>query len=157
MALFTELDVVDHLSDIARIAIEALEKNKCLIHGELLGELGVLELNPEQLAEIASVRVPMPSQDLNAAGISWEEALADLYGGRLSGPVGPEEAEAFPSVHLEIQAIDGNDVGVGFSESLNPERREGIVGCWKHETVSYYGKTALIGSNPSETGYDLPP
>src|SRR3982751_5421837 len=41
-ALLAELDLVDDLVDLARFAVEALEKRQRFIDGQLFGELGIL-------------------------------------------------------------------------------------------------------------------
>src|SRR5882672_3674879 len=65
MALFAQLYLIDDFSDIARIAIEALEERERLIDRELLRQLGVLELDPEQLAQIPRVRLPAAAEYLD--------------------------------------------------------------------------------------------
>ncbi len=82
--------MIDHLSDVARVAIEALKKSKYLIHGELFGQLRILQLDPEQLAKIAGIRLPVPAEHFDAARVGGEKTLADLDRGRLSGTVGAE-------------------------------------------------------------------
>ena len=54
-------------------------------------------------------------------GVGGEEAFADLDGGRLSGAVGAEQAEALAGRDLEVEAIDGDDIVVSLPESLDPE------------------------------------
>ena len=53
------------------------------------------------------------------------EALADLDGGGLAGAVGTEQAEALARTDLEVEAVDGDDVTVGFAE-LAEDEGEGL-------------------------------
>src|SRR6185436_9394224 len=45
-SLLAELDLIDDLANVACLTVEALEKRERLVDGELLGELGILELDP---------------------------------------------------------------------------------------------------------------
>ena len=123
--LLAELYQVDDLRGIGAARIEAPEQADRLRHRELLGELGLLERDPEQLTELAVVGAPAPAQDHDLAGVRLGEALADLDGGGLAGAVGPEEAEALARTDLEVEAVDGDDVTVGFAELAEEERGGG--------------------------------
>src|SRR5947208_8669958 len=46
-AFFAELDLVDDFADVAGFAVEALKESERLVDRQLLGELGVLELDSE--------------------------------------------------------------------------------------------------------------
>ena len=77
---------------------------------------------PEQLAQLAIVGAPAPAEDHDLAGVGLGEALADLDGGGLAGAVGSEQAEALARTDLEVEAVDGDDVAVGFAELAEEER-----------------------------------
>jgi hypothetical protein len=64
----------------------------------------------------------MQAEDLDRARVGVQESFADLDGGGLSGTVGAEETEALTAPDFEVERVDGNDVGVGFSETANRER-----------------------------------
>ena len=55
IALLSQLHLVDDHGHIDGVAIEALEKSKRLIDGQLLRELSILELDAEELAEKLTV------------------------------------------------------------------------------------------------------
>ena len=120
-SFLTELDLIDDLADVARLAVEALEEGERLVDGQLLGELGILELDAEQLAQLVLVRFPPAAEDLDAPRIRREKSLADLDGGRFSGAVRPKQSKALARQNLELEAVDGDDVVVRLAEALNPE------------------------------------
>ncbi len=143
IALLFELDLVDYLSDIARLSIEALKESQRLIHRKLLGELGVLELDSEQLAEITRVRLPVSAKHFDAPRVGREKAFADLDRSRLASAIGAEEAEALPGLDLEVETINCDDVIVGLPESLDSKGGRGIIeGChhWTTRSVTARGQ-----------------
>jgi hypothetical protein len=80
--------------------VEAAEEPDRLLDGELLGELGLLKRDPQQLAELAVVLPPAPAEDQHFSLVGLGEPLADLDGGGLSGAVGAQQAEALPGTDL---------------------------------------------------------
>ena len=64
---------------------------------------------------------PAPAEHLDLARVGRGQALADLDGRRLAGAVGPEQAEALAAADLEVEAVDGDDVAVGFAELADDE------------------------------------
>src|SRR6187551_2065778 len=94
MPLLAELDLVDHLADVTGVAIKALKEGQGLIDGELLGKLGVLQLDAEQLLELTGIGFPSTAQHLHATRVGAEKSLADLDGGGFPGAIGSEQAEA---------------------------------------------------------------
>jgi hypothetical protein len=79
------------------------------------------------------------AEDLDGARVGTQESFADLDGGGLSGAVGTEEAEALTAADLEVERVDGNDVGVGFSETANRERE------WRSGGSGHRGKLTPQG------------
>src|SRR5438552_14474224 len=90
-----------------------------LVAGKLLRYLCVLELNPQQLAQLFRIRLPASAQHLDASRVRRQQALADLDGGRLSGTIGPQQSKAFTGLDLEVQTIYGDDIVVRLSEALD--------------------------------------
>src|SRR5437588_1870906 len=119
--LFAQLHFVDHISHIAWVAIEALKQRERFINRELLGQLSVLELDAEQLAQFAGVRLPAAAEHFDTARVSGEKSFTDLDGGRFSRSVRTEEPETFSSLYLEVQSVDGDDIVVGFYEAPYPK------------------------------------
>src|SRR5207249_6352288 len=69
------------------------------------------------LAERAGIPPPGLSEHPDLPGVGGGEAFADLDGGGLAGPVGPEEAEALSGPDLEVEAVHGGDVAVSLAEA----------------------------------------
>ena len=67
-------------------------------------------------ARRVSQRMPSTS---TLAGISRREAFADLDRRRLAGAVRAEQPEALAGVHLEVEAVHGDDVLVRLTEIAN--------------------------------------
>jgi hypothetical protein len=61
-------------------------------------------------------------EDLDGTGVGTQESFADLDGGGLPSAIGAKETEALAAADLEVERVDGNDVGVGFTETANRER-----------------------------------
>ena len=95
---------------------EAAEQPDGLQDGELFGELGLLKLDSEALAQLRGIGVPAHSQHFDLAGIGGGESLADFHGGGLSGAVGSEQPETFAGTDLEIQAVDGEHILVSLAQ-----------------------------------------
>src|SRR5207249_8795597 len=85
---------------------------------ELVGELRILQLNAQTLAQGAGARAPRPahSEDLDLAPVRWGESLEDLDGGRLPRPVGAQQSEALACVDGEIEPRNRDDVRVSLHE-----------------------------------------
>ncbi len=111
-ALRVEFDQRQHLVDRAAALRKRSEQADRLLDRELVVELCFLELNAEPPAQraIASL-APALAEHFHLTGIGRREAFEDLYGGRLAGTVGAEQAEALAAPHLEIETRHGHDVG----------------------------------------------
>ncbi len=113
------------------LRVEAPEKGQCFQHGQLVGELGLLQLDPEPLPQSRSVRSPPESEHLDIAGVRGRQPLADLNRRRLTGAVRAEQAEALAGLDLERDTVDGNDVLVRFPEPADVQG--GSTGRVRHE------------------------
>ena len=119
--LLAELHDVDDVVHVAPARVEAAEQPHRLVNGQLLGELGLLKLDAEPLAQVALVRVPPLAEHFDDAGIRLGETLADLDRGGLARPIGAEQAEALAGAHREVESVDSNDVAVGLAEPGDEE------------------------------------
>ena len=95
---------------------EAPEEEEHLPHRQLLGKLGLLELDSDPLPNLTLPLVPCEPQDLHFPRFRGEKPLEDLHGRGLAGAVGAEKAEAFSPAHLETDAGKGDDVFVPLDE-----------------------------------------
>ena len=64
----------------------------------------------------ACARRPAQPEHLDFAGVGLGQPFADLDRRRLAGAVRAEQAEALAGAHVEIEAVDGDDVLVGLAE-----------------------------------------
>ena len=91
------------------------------MHGEFLGELRILQLNAEALAELRRVRTPPPAEHFDFSRIRRRQTLADFDGGRFAGAIGSEKAEALARLHFEVEAVDRDHVFVRLSQLADAE------------------------------------
>jgi hypothetical protein len=62
--------------------------------GELVGKLGLLELNSDALTELSFATTPIQAEQLDRSGVGCGETLTYLDRSGLSGSVGAEQPEA---------------------------------------------------------------
>lgn len=120
--LFLELHEGNHVAHFTAFVEERAEQPNGFFDGELLRELRFLELNAEAFAEVAGVLGPAATEDGDVTAVGGGESLADLDGGGFAGAVGSQEAEALAGAHVEVEAIDGDDIGVRLTECAERER-----------------------------------
>src|ERR1700740_3005997 len=104
---------------------KAAEQANGFEYGQLLGELRVLQLNPEMLAKLLRVGVPAHAEHFNISGIRRRQAFADLDSGCFARTIRAEEAETLTGAHFEVKSIDGLDVFVGLTQVANAKRGVG--------------------------------
>ena len=105
------------------LPVEAAEELHRLLYRELLRELGLLERDPQPLAQLAVVLAPAAPEHGHLAGVGRVQPLADLDGRRLARTVGSQKAEALAGEDLEIEAIHRDDILIGLAEVPN-------LKCW---------------------------
>ena len=104
---------------------EAAEQAQRFEHRQLVGELRLLQLDAEPLAQRLRIGRPAQPEHLDVAGVRLRQPFADLDGRGLAGAVRAEQAEALARAHLELDAVDGDDVLVGLAEIAT--RKAGVV------------------------------
>ena len=112
-----------HGVDLTPVPVEAAEQPDRLLHGELLGELRLLELDAEPLAERALVAVPPLPEHFDHALVGRRESLADLDRRRRPRAIRAEQPEALPRGHREIEAVHGDDVAEALPQTGDAQRR----------------------------------
>jgi hypothetical protein len=122
-ALLVELDHADHVVDVAAACVEAAEQPHRLLDGQLLGELRLLELDAEPLAESALVAIPPLAQHLDHPFVRSGQSFADLDRRGLSRAVGAEQPEALPRSDGEVEAVHGDHVTEALSQAGDAQRR----------------------------------
>src|SRR5690606_32067665 len=123
VTLLFELDEGQRFGRRWSLPEEAPEQCQGLERRQLLCQLRFLELDAEPLPEFGCVGRPTEPQHLDVTGVGRREALADLDGRGLAGPVRSEQAEALARPHLEVDAGHGHDVLVGLPEIADPQWR----------------------------------
>ena len=121
-ALLPELHHRDHLGDFRPAKVETAEQPKRLFDRQLLGELGLLQLHAEPLAQLGAVGLPAQSQQFDRPGVGLEQPLADLDGGGLPRPVRSQQSEALARARLEIDPVHRNHVRVGLPQAAHRQR-----------------------------------
>jgi hypothetical protein len=90
-----------------RDVVETGEEPEVFQTGHLTVGVGVLERDADEVEKAAIRAADIAIGDLDLAFLQGEEDGEDLLGGRLPGPVGPQEAEDLALGHLEGDAVDG--------------------------------------------------
>src|SRR5882762_9510551 len=86
----------------------------------------VLQHDADQRPKRGCVPERVQPEYPDAAGVRTAEALADLDGGGLAGPVRAEQREHLAAGHGERQAVDGALRAVGLDEAGDLDRRPGV-------------------------------
>ena len=122
VALFLELDQGNQFVGRRTSSVEAAEEPQRLDDRQLVGELGVLQLDAEPLAQLLGIRGPAQAEDLDVASVRHGEPLADLDRRRLAGAVRAQQPEALAGGDVEVDAVDGNDLLVSLAKITDPQR-----------------------------------
>ncbi len=90
------------------------------------GEVGVdrreLARHADPTADGVGVLHDVTTQHLGPSGIGLEHGGQHPHGGGLAGAVGTEQAEHGPFRHLEIDAVEGDDVVEPLLEAFHDDR-----------------------------------
>src|SRR3954453_11402776 len=100
-------------------ALERGEQRERLGDGQPVGELALLELDPDDRAEPAAVPDRVEAQDANGAGIGIPETGGRLDRGGLAGAVGAEDSEDLALLDGERDAVDHGAVAVALRELID--------------------------------------
>ena len=115
-ALLLELHQRDDLVGRRAAVEEAAEQAQRFDDRQLVGELRLLQLDAQPLTQRQRVGGPPQPEHLDVAGVRLRQPFADLDRRRLAGAVRPQQAEAFAGAHVQLDAVDGDDVLVGLAE-----------------------------------------
>jgi hypothetical protein len=119
VALFFKLGDANGLVEGEAAAIEAAEEAKDFFGGEFLGELRLLELHADALAQFLGVRAPVEAEEFDGAGIRRGEPFANFDGSGLPCSIGAKQAETFAGRNLKVDAVDRADpFGTGYGEGF---------------------------------------
>src|SRR5205085_2342195 len=137
-ALLLELDQGEDLVDGVRRPVETAEQAHRFLDRQLVGQLRVLELDAEALAQGARLGAsgPVQPEDLHVPRIGRREPLQDLDGGGLAGAVRPEQAEALSRGHREIEPRDRQHVAITLDQARATDGR--------HVQAGFFGSGGVM-------------
>jgi hypothetical protein len=119
--LLLEPDDLQSLGDRQAARIEAAKKRQHLLDLQLVGELRLLELDPQARTQGKAVPLPPLAQHLDFAGVGRVQPFEDLDRRRLARAVGAQEPEALSSRDLQVEAGHGGHVTVSLDEATASE------------------------------------
>ncbi len=105
------------------VGVEAPEEVDDLDDRQLRVHRRGLEADADAWLERVGVLRDVDAEDDRLAGVGRAQALEDLDRGRLAGAVRPEQAEDLAGADLEIDAVDGGDVGVALDQAADTDDR----------------------------------
>src|SRR5205085_9671851 len=110
--------------DGVRLAIKRSKQREHFTDGELVGELCLLQLNAEPLAQGAprGAFAPRRPQNLDVTAVGRRQPLEDLDGGRLPGAVRPEQPKALAGPDGKIETRDRNHVTEALGQRATVDR-----------------------------------
>src|SRR5882762_3353701 len=118
-AFFLELHEREDFVDRVGATVERAEQRDRLGHGEFVGELRLLQLNAESLAQGAPFGAVAPrcAQHLDLAAVRWCQAFQDFDGGGLARSIRSEQAEALAGGDGQVEPRHGGDVAVALDQT----------------------------------------
>ena len=82
-------------------------------------QLGVLEHDADSLAQRGARVARIEAEHVDLPAVAVAEALEDLHGRRLAGPVRTEQAEDLALAHLEVDAAHGLHAAVRLAQAAH--------------------------------------
>jgi hypothetical protein len=123
VALGAEAGQLDRLLDRSRRRVEGGEEGDRLAHRQQRVELALLQDEADALAPGAGRLRGVGAEHRDLAAARLAVALEDLDRRRLSGSVGPEEAEHLAGRDLEVDAPHRFVLAIGLAQPAHPYRR----------------------------------
>jgi hypothetical protein len=103
LRLFRQLHEVDQLLGGRTLAVEGAEHPHDLARRHPVGELALLQLHAQALADGRLVAVPAHPQDLHLAAVGALQPFEHLDGRGLPRAVGAQQAKALAAPHLQVK------------------------------------------------------
>src|SRR5688572_8771507 len=155
-----ELDNLQQIVDRPPARVERTKEPQRLLDGQLVGELRLLQLDAEPLAQRSFVMAPAQSKYLDLAGIWLQQTFQDLDRCRLAGAVRPEQAKAFAAVNGQRQIGDRDNRSVRIAQTCTGHRRfcdAGVIDHWLFQVrFSSYGRLTIGVIHRSDCGIRTP-
>ncbi len=129
LPLFAELNELDELVHAATLRVEGAKQEQHLLDHELVGELRILELDPDARAELAVAPfAPGDAEEFEGPAVGVIQSFDELDGGRLAGAVRAQQAEALAATNFEVDAGYCELCAVAFDERTAANRGWRISG-----------------------------
>ena len=117
-----QADQPDHLADRPGPAVVAGELAHGLAHGQVRVVAGLLEHDADPLPQLAPAGGRVHAEHAGVAAGAAAVPLEDLHGGRLAGPVRPQEAHHHPLGDGQVDAVQHLPVAVAHDQSACLDR-----------------------------------
>jgi hypothetical protein len=101
-----EPEPLDQLVRVGRGPVERGVQAQRLADPELVRQLAVLQLDPDQFAQLTVVALGVQAEYADPAAVRCAQAHDAFHGGGLAGPVRPEDAEDLPALNGERHVVD---------------------------------------------------
>ena len=128
VALLLQSDRAYDGLDVAAVEIKASEHAQQFEDGELVLELGLLELNADPFLDLARGFVPRAAEHLHGPAVRRFQPLEDLDRRRFPRAVGPEHAKTRPGPDFKIDPVHRDQVTVPLDQPAHPNRAPIPVG-----------------------------
>src|SRR5262249_39719735 len=127
VGLLLEACQLDHFFDITRPGVEAGPVAQRLPGSHVAVDAPRLEHDPDPAAQLDGPfrRIVPQHGDLSAAALAV--ALEDLHGGRLAGPVRPQQPEHLAAMNVDVDPAHGLELAVALDEVAHLDRRGRIA------------------------------
>ena len=113
------------LARVGRRAVEGREQVERLADAQPVGQLGLLELRAEELAQRGGVRRGVVPEDADGPAVALPEPLDALDGGGLAGAVGAEDPEDLALLDGERHVLDGHVLSVALVQVVDLDDAHG--------------------------------
>jgi hypothetical protein len=120
-ALVGQADGLDDLVDVPGVPVVAGEVAQHLLDGDQVEVAALLQHHADPLAPVGAGPAGVRAEDGELTAVPVAEAFEDLGDGGLPGPVRAEQGEDLAGVHVEVDAVDGDDVLVALPEPAGPD------------------------------------
>lgn len=121
--LLGQADQLQELLGGVGVGVEAAIQADEFGDGQRQVQLGMLELDPEDLAELHAIALRIQAQDADATTVGLAQPGDHLDRGGLARTVGAENAEHLAHLDPQAHVVHGDLVAVALVETFNMNRR----------------------------------
>jgi len=103
--------------------VEAADEQQVLARREVGVERRAVGDEAQAPARLERLGGDVVAVDAHAPAVGGEQAAEDAQGRGLAGAVGPQQAQDLAAAHLEIQAVEGDELAVALRDALEGRRQ----------------------------------